>query len=121
MHAIILFAHGSRDPLWHKPIQAVAQRITERDTKSLVRCAYLELTEPDLLHVANELVVAGATSMSVVPLFLGVGKHAREDLPVLIAQVKDAHPALAVTCQRAVGEQERLLDLLADIALMGDA
>jgi sirohydrochlorin cobaltochelatase len=89
MHAIILFAHGSRDPLWHKPIQAVAQRIAERDTQVLVRCAYLELTDPDLLHVANELASAGATSISVVPLFLGVGKHAREDLPVLIAQVKD--------------------------------
>jgi sirohydrochlorin cobaltochelatase len=107
MHAIILFAHGSRDPLWHKPIQAVAQRIAERDTKVLVRCAYLELTEPDLLHVANELASAGATSISVVPLFLGVGKHAREDLPVLIAQVKATHPTIAVTCQRAVGEQER--------------
>jgi sirohydrochlorin cobaltochelatase len=121
MHAIILFAHGSRDPLWHKPIQAVAQRIAERDTKVLVRCAYLELTEPDLLHVANELASAGATSISVVPLFLGVGKHAREDLPLLIAQVKAAHPKLKVTCQPAVGEQERLLDLLADIALKGDA
>ena len=121
MHAIILFAHGSRDPLWHKPIQAVAQRIVERDAKALVRCAYLELTKPDLLHVANELAVAGATSMSVVPLFLGVGKHAREDLPVLIAQVKTAHPNIAVTCQRAVGEQEALLDLLADIALKGHA
>jgi sirohydrochlorin cobaltochelatase len=56
-----------------------------------------------------------------VPLFLGVGKHAREDLPVLIEQVKAARPELGVTCQRAVGEQERLLDLLADIALKGDA
>ena len=121
MHAIILFAHGSRDPLWHKPIQAVAQRIAERDAKALVRCAYLELTKPDLLHVANELAEAGAKSMCVVPLFLGVGKHAREDLPVLIAQVKTAHPTIAVTCQRAVGEQETLLDLLADIALKGDA
>ncbi len=121
MHAIILFAHGSRDPLWHKPIQAVAQRIVERDAKALVRCAYLELTGPDLLHVANELASAGATSISVVPLFLGVGKHAREDLPILITQVKGAHPTIAVTCQPAVGEQERLLDLLADIALKGDA
>jgi sirohydrochlorin cobaltochelatase len=72
------------------------------------------------LHVANELASAGATSISVVPLFLGVGKHAREDLPVLIALVKATHPTIALTCQRAVGEQEALLDLLADIALKGD-
>ena len=121
MHAIVLFAHGSRDPLWHQPIQAVAQRIAARSPHTPVRCAYLELTEPDLPTVAAELTAAGATSLCVVPLFLGVGKHAREDLPVLIEQVKAAHPTLAVTCQRAVGEQERLLDLLADIALKGDA
>jgi sirohydrochlorin cobaltochelatase len=81
----------------------------------------LRLFGPDLLHVANELAAMGADSMCVVPLFLGVGKHAREDLPVLIAQVKAAHSTITVTCQRAVGEQETLLDLLADIALKGDA
>ena len=69
MHAIILFAHGSRDPLWHKPIQAVAKRIADQDSTVLVRCAYLELTEPDLLHVADELAEAGVTSICVVPYF----------------------------------------------------
>ena len=117
MHAIILFAHGSRDPLWHKPIQAVAERITQRSPNTVVRCAYLELTEPDLPHVANTLVAEGATSLCVVPMFLGVGRHAREDLPELINALKAAHPAIDISCQPAVGEQSALLDLLADIAL----
>ncbi len=116
-HAIVLFAHGSRDPLWHKPIQAVAQRIAERAPDTPVRCAYLELTEPDLPTVAAELVATGATSLCVVPMFLGVGRHAREDLPQLIANIQATHPQLHVTCQSAVGEQAALLDLLADIAL----
>lgn len=117
MHAIILFAHGSRDPLWHKPIQAVAERITQRAPNTVVRCAYLELTEPDLPHVADDLVAQGATSLCVVPLFLGVGRHAREDLPELISMLKTRHPSVEIRCQPAVGEQTRLLDLLADIAL----
>ncbi len=117
MHAIILFAHGSRDPLWHKPIQSVAQRIEQRSPETLVRCAYLELTEPDLPHVAQELIDQGATSLSVVPLFLGVGRHAREDLPQLIDKLKATHPNIAINCQPAVGENEALLDLLADIAI----
>ena len=117
MHAIVLFAHGSRDPLWHQPIQAVAKRIAERAPNTPVRCAYLELTEPDLPTVATELVAAGATSLCVVPMFLGVGRHAREDLPQLVADIQTAHPPLRVTCQSAVGEQPALLDLLADIAL----
>jgi sirohydrochlorin cobaltochelatase len=117
MHAIILFAHGSRDPLWHKPIQAVAERITQRSPSTVVRCAYLELTEPDLPHVAHELVEQGATSLCIVPMFLGVGRHAREDLPQLIQALKTSHPAVTISCQPAVGEQAALLDLLADIAL----
>ena len=117
MHAIILFAHGSRDPLWHKPIQAVAQRITQRSPGTVVRCAYLELTEPDLPHVVSSLVAEGATSLCVVPMFLGVGRHAREDLPQLITTLKTTHPTVDITCQPAVGEQTALVDLLADIAL----
>ena len=117
MHAIILFAHGSRDPLWHKPIQAVAARIANRAPDTPVRCAYLELTEPDLPHVANTLIAEGANSLCIVPLFLGVGRHAREDLPALIQTLQAQHPSVVITCQPAVGEQERLLDLLADIAL----
>ena len=117
MHAIILFAHGSRDPLWHKPIQAVAERIVQRSPHTVVRCAYLELTEPDLPHVANELVAQGANSLCVVPMFLGVGRHAREDLPELITALKAIHPSVDIRCQPAVGEQESLLDLLAEIAL----
>jgi sirohydrochlorin cobaltochelatase len=117
MQAIILFAHGSRDPLWHKPIQAVAERIAQRSPSTVVRCAYLELTEPDLPHVAEALVAEGATSLCVVPMFLGVGRHAREDLPALITALKAAHPTVDISCQPAVGEQSALLDLLADIAL----
>ncbi len=117
MHAILLFAHGSRDPLWHRPIQAVAARIAQRAPHIAVRCAYLELTEPSLAQAANEVVAQGATSLSVLPLFLGVGKHAREDLPVLMQALRQAHPELQIDCQPAVGEQDALLDLLAEIAL----
>ncbi len=121
MHAIILFAHGSRDPLWHKPIQAVAQRIEQRVAKegeaTVVRCAYLELTVPDLPTVAQQLVDEGATSLDVVPMFLGVGRHAREDLPALMQALRVAHTSVDISCQPAVGEREALLDLLADIAL----
>ena len=117
MHAIILFAHGSRDPLWHQPIQSVATRIAQREPHTLVRCAYLELTEPDLPSVASALIDQGATSLCVVPLFLGVGRHAREDLPELLKALHASHPDIDIICQPAVGEQAALLDLLADLAL----
>ena len=42
--------------------------------------------------------------------------HAREDLPEIVSTLRDKHPGMAFELQRAVGEEPRLLDLLADIA-----
>lgn len=116
-HAIVLFAHGSRDPLWHRPMEAVAQRIRARAPGVTVACAYLELSPPDLPHCVAGLVAGGATQVRVLPMFLGVGKHAREDLPLLMAQLQTNHPAVHFALLPAVGEDPRLLDTLAEIAL----
>ena len=115
--AIILFAHGSRDPLWRRPLEAVAERIRAQAPGTPVACAYLELSEPDLLAAAAQLIGSGANAIRIVPMFLGVGKHAREDLPVLVAQLRASHPAVSFILQGAIGEDERLIELLADIAL----
>ena len=114
---IVLFGHGSRDPLWHRPMQAVEQRIRERDPSARVRCAYLELTQPDLTVATASLVADGVQHVTVVPMFLGVGRHAREDLPSLLDALRLEHPTVAFTLQSAVGEDVRLVDLLANIAL----
>ena len=62
-------------------------------------------------------VAAGARQLRVFPLFFGVGKHAREDLPLLLAQLRAAHPDVAIELLPAAGEDDRLTALMADIAL----
>ena len=115
--AIVLFAHGSRDPLWHRPIQAVADAIALRAPATPVACAYLELSTPDLHAACAGLIGQGANALSIVPMFLGVGKHAREDLPALMTQMRQHWPDVDFQLQAAVGENPRLIALLADIAL----
>jgi sirohydrochlorin cobaltochelatase len=117
MSGIVLFAHGSRDPLWHLPIEAVAARVREMAPHSHVLCAYLELSAPDLAQAAQTLVTCGVRSISIVPLFLGVGRHAREDLPALLAQLRQQHGDVTFNLQPAVGEDPRLVQLLAEIAV----
>ena len=114
---IILFAHGSRDPQWRLPIEAVATQIVQRQPGALVRCAYLELCLPSLPDDATELIAAGAQILRVFPLFLGVGKHAREDLPRLISELREVHPDVAVELLPTAGESEKLIALMADVAL----
>ncbi|MCX7278004.1 MAG: CbiX/SirB N-terminal domain-containing protein [Burkholderiales bacterium] len=114
---VILFAHGSRDPLWHKPMEAVADQVRALDPQAHVVCAYLELTEPDLPSTARQLVAQGVQQLTVVPMFLGVGRHAREDLPLLVEGMRLEHPNVDIRLQAAVGENPQLVSLLAKIAL----
>ena len=114
--AIVLFAHGSRDPLWHRPMQAVSERIRTAHPDWAVECAYLELSQPDLPQTVADLVAQGIHAIRVVPLFLGVGKHVREDLPRMMRELAHLYPLVQFECDAAVGENKALLDLMAHIA-----
>ena len=116
-HGIIIFAHGSRDPQWRLPVEAVAAQITHREPAALVCCAYLELCQPTLLDAAANLIALGAGELTVFPLFLGVGKHAREDLPKLMAEIRAMHPDIGVKLLPTAGENPALIALLARMAL----
>ncbi|MFT7116632.1 MAG: sirohydrochlorin cobaltochelatase, partial [Rhodoferax sp.] len=107
-------------PLWHKPIEAVAAHIQGLAPSALVRCAYLELSTPDLPSTAAELVALGVSSITVVPMFLGVGRHAREDLPLLMTALQASHPQMVFKLRPAIGEESRLVALMAQIALTDD-
>lgn len=117
MLGVIVFAHGSRDPLWRAPVEAVAEQIRCADPHAMVACAYLELCEPDLQMAASTLLADGATKVRVLPLFFGMGKHAREDLPVLMAELAKSHPHVDFEQLATAGEDPRLTALLARIAL----
>jgi sirohydrochlorin cobaltochelatase len=114
---IILLGHGSRDRLWRQPMEAVAARLAALRPELPVRCAYLELQPPTLADAASELAAAGIANISITPMFLGSGKHVREDLPVLLEQLKQEHPAVTFELQPPVGDDPRVLDLLARLAL----
>lgn len=114
---IILFAHGSRDAHWRLPIEAVAEQIRSRQPETLTSCAYLELCTPTLPDAAASLIAAGAHRIRIFPLFLGVGKHAREDLPLLVEQIRAAHPDVVVELMATAGESPALIALMADLAL----
>jgi sirohydrochlorin cobaltochelatase len=115
--AVILFAHGSRDALWRRPIEAVAQQMKQLSPTTEVVCAYLELTEPDLPSTVAQLLVNGIDAIRIVPMFLGVGKHAREDLPKLVQELQLQYPHVFFELRQAVGEEPELIRIMASIAL----
>lgn len=115
-HAIILLAHGSRDPLWRSPIEAVRARIEQTRPGVPVRCAYLELCAPGLAAALQELAALDMRSVTIVPLFVGAGHHVREDLPRMVQELGQAYPHVRLGLQPPIGEDTRMTALMAQIA-----
>jgi sirohydrochlorin cobaltochelatase len=115
--ALVLFAHGARDPRWAEPFEAVADRVHQAAPALAVRLAFLETMTPTLADAVAALADAGATDVDVVPLFLGSGGHLRQDLPPLVDAVRAAHPGLAIRLHAAIGEDAAVLDAMARAAL----
>jgi len=114
---LILFAHGARDPRWAEPFLAIAERIRTADPARPVELAFLELMEPDLAEAARRLAAGGATRIDVVPLFLGMGGHLRNDLPPLVETVRAALPAVEFRLHPAIGENDAVIAVVASAAL----
>lgn len=110
--SLILFAHGARDPAWAEPFRRL-RALTQGSLPEVdVELAFLELMTPDLPQLAAQHIAAGARHITVVPVFLGQGGHVRRDLPVLIGQLRQAHPDVVFQVAEAAGEDAGVLQAL---------
>ncbi len=114
---LILFAHGARDARWAEPFERLRDRVEARVDASgdaRVTLAFLEMMEPDLDRAADALVADGCPALAIIPIFFGQGSHLRRDLPLLVAKLKARMPAIAITVADAAGEDDAVLDAIAD-------
>jgi sirohydrochlorin cobaltochelatase len=112
--AIVLFAHGSRDPDWAGPFQLLRTLVAARRPGARVELAFQEHMSPALEQAIDAAAAGGAARVLVVPLFLAPGGHIKRDLPALLAAARARHPALAIRATSSIGEERDVLAALAD-------
>lgn len=112
MNTLIAVAHGSRDARSAQTVFAVAERIRARRPDLDVRVAFLDLTEPSVEAVIDDVASEGTESAVVVPLLLGSAFHARVDLPGIVTAARSRHPRLRLVQSEVLGDDRRLVDAL---------
>ncbi len=112
--AIILFAHGARDPEWALPFDEIATLVRNRQPDTPVVLAFLELMQPKLTDAVDTLAQQGTQNITLIPMFLARGGHLKQDLPRLVAEIRARHPQLIFHIAPALGEVEMILQQLAD-------
>ena len=114
--AIVLFAHGARDPAWALPAQRVAEAVRRLRPEAVVSLAFLELMAPGLAEAVDAAAAAGAQVMRIVPLFLAQGGHLKRDVPALIEAARARHPGCRIELLEAVGEDAGVVRAMAAYA-----
>ncbi len=115
--AIVLFAHGSRDPKWAEPFKAIQLLIRAQAPNVPVELAFLELMQPGIQECLTSLANQGVRRVSVVPVFLAAGRHLREDLPALIALIQQQFPELKINVSAPIGDLPEFQAAIAKLAL----
>ncbi|MFI8976673.1 sirohydrochlorin chelatase [Nocardia asteroides] len=112
--ALILVAHGSRDPRSAANAAAVRDLVAASRPDLTVRLAFLDLNAPSVDQVADSVAAQDFSHAVVVPLLLGSAFHARVDLPGLLDSARRRHPRLRLDQADVLGPDPRLLTALCD-------
>jgi sirohydrochlorin cobaltochelatase len=111
--AIILFAHGARDPEWAQPFRKIKRALEAKRPGVTVELAFLELMEPALPDAVAKLADAGHKAITIAPLFMAQGGHLKNDLPKILDALRADYPNTGITLLPAIGDVDAILDAIA--------
>lgn len=110
--ALILFAHGARDPEWARPVEAVATSLRQINPDVPVRVAFLEFMAPTLPDAVVELCAQHSAAgrsltdlqIDILPFFIAQGGHVRRDVPEMLNVLAEQYPDLKIRLLQSLGE-----------------
>ena len=120
--AVLLIAHGSRRAVANDDLKRLAQTIRD-DTPAdvdAVEIGFLELTTPTIPDGFEACVRAGATHVRIVPYFLSMGVHMKEDLTELCEQFGQSHPQVSIEVLPPLGLHPKVVDVIRDRCAGGE-
>ncbi|MBK9029165.1 MAG: cobalamin biosynthesis protein CbiX [Propionivibrio sp.] len=112
--ALILFAHGARDPEWASPMRRVCAAVHAQAPELRVELAFLEFMTPTLRDCAQILLAEDYRRLIVLPMFIAQGGHLKHDLPQLIDELREQNPQVSFELAGAVGEVKSVVQAMAD-------
>ena len=107
---VLIVGHGSRDPNANFEFESVVATYRAAHPDLDVAHGYVELARPSLVTALRELAQR-ADSVVVLPLFLFVAGHVKNDIPLALSQARQEFPSVRFTVAKALGIHPNLVEL----------
>src|SRR5207249_961018 len=111
--ALLLIAHGSRQPEANADLARVATELRLRGRYAAVEASFLELAEPTIDQGGDRCVAAEAERVVLLPYFLSAGVHVRRDLTAAQQRLAGRYPRVDFRLAEPLGRHPLLLEVLA--------
>jgi len=110
--ALILLAHGARNPEWASPLRRICATVQVQSPGLRVEPAFFEFMVPTLWDCAEQLVSERFGRIVVVPMFIAQGGHLKRDVPLLLDELRNRHPGVVFEQSGAIGEAESVMQAM---------
>ena len=110
--SLVLLGPGSHDPRTPQISRQIAKGLRELRPALDVHAAYLDVTRPDAHEVVARLAADGVEEIVLVPLLLSDAFGAKEEVPLLVSELKAAHADLRIGASRPIGPEAQLLSVV---------
>lgn len=104
----IFLLHGSRKPKQGEIEDIIESLELEEGMRSHI--AYLELQEPSFSHVLEHC--KDDDEVHILPLFVLEGRHVREDIPEITAELKKEAPHINFVVHPHIGQWSLFVEML---------
>ena len=108
--ALLLIAHGSRQPEANEDLRALTDEL--RSEYAIVEPSFLELAEPTIDGAARRCVELGAECVILLPYFLSAGVHVRRDLQKHRDRLASAFAKVAFVLAEPLGRHPLLREIV---------
>ena len=112
--AILMMCHGSRIAEANDAAREIAARVKEMTQFEIVEVSFRELHLPNIQQGVDSCVAQGARRILLVPYFLYMGAHVREDLPEELAEARRRHPGVDMVLGKHLGVHNKLAEVVVE-------
>jgi len=114
MKGVLVIAHGSRAKETEAAMESVLSMVKGKLPGTVVECAFMEFSDRTIEKGISALVTGGITEIKIIPYFLFMGIHMKEDIPGIVAGCAANYPGVKITIGEPLGVDVRLADILVD-------
>jgi sirohydrochlorin ferrochelatase len=112
--AVLLMAHGSRIPEANDAVREIAAMVKELTGIKTVEVSFREQHPPNIQQGIDTCVAKGAEKIVLIPYFLYMGAHVREDLPAEVSVAKERYPGVMFVMGSHLGAHRKLAEIVVE-------